>query len=117
MSMNRYRIAAIVGLIGWASLVALSAQDATAAKQAGAGSQQERGKAQYLDKCSGCHQENLRGNNDTPPLTGDMFWGNWETYTANNLLEQIRTTMPDDNPGGLDRETYVDILAYILKFN
>ena len=25
--------------------------------------------------------------------------------------------MPDDDPGGLERQQYVDILAYILKFN
>ena len=120
--MNTFRIAAIVGLFGWTSLVALSAYSAApgaqAAAQTGAGtSQQERGKAAYVDKCSECHQENLKGNNDTPPLSGDMFWGNWETYNANNLLEQMRTTMPEDNPGSLDRQTYVDILAYILKFN
>jgi cytochrome c len=101
--------------IGWcASVVMLSAQ---AAPDGGPTSQQVKGKAAYMDKCSSCHQENLKGTNDSPPLAGDQFWNNWETYNANNLLEQIRTTMPDDNPGGLPRQTYVDILAYILKFN
>ena len=52
-----------------------------------------------------------------PPLTGDTFWSNWETYSANNLVEQIRTTMPEDNPGSLMRQEYVDIVAYILKCN
>ena len=112
------RLRASMGLlaIGWcASVAMLSAQTAT--RDGGASSQQTKGKALYTDRCVKCHQENLMGNNDSPPLTGDQFWNNWETYNANNLLEQIRTTMPDDDPGGLERQQYVDILAYILKFN
>jgi hypothetical protein len=61
--------------------------------------------------------EDLKGTTETPPLTGDMFWMNWETYSANNLVEQVRTTMPEDNPGSLMRQEYVDIVAYILKTN
>jgi hypothetical protein len=29
----------------------------------------------------------------------------------------VRTTMPEDNPGSLMRQEYVDIVAYILKTN
>ena len=109
------RIVALAVFVGWCSaLIAVSAQDAPA--QAG-GDQQTRGKALYVDKCSSCHQETLKGTTETPPLSGDMFWMNWETYTANNLLEQVRTTMPDDNPGSLERQQYVDVVAYILRFN
>jgi hypothetical protein len=25
--------------------------------------------------------------------------------------------MPDDNPGSLERQQYVDVVAYILRFN
>ncbi len=114
--MSKFRLAAIVGIIGWVSLVALSAQDAPKTDQ-GNSDQQSRGKAAYVDKCSSCHQENLKGSNETPPLTGDMFWANWETYSANNLVEQVRTTMPEDDPGKLPRQTYVDIIAYVLMFN
>jgi mono/diheme cytochrome c family protein len=117
--MNRFRIVALAAFVGWCSaLVALSALDAgQAAPGAAGGDQQTRGKALYLDKCSSCHQEDLKGTSESPPLTGDMFWMNWETYTANNLLEQVRTTMPEDNPGSLMRQEYVDIVAYILRFN
>ena len=115
--MSKFRLAAIVGIIGWVSLVALSAQDAAPKADQGGADQQSRGKAAYVDKCSSCHQENLKGTNETPPLTGDMFWANWETYSANNLVEQVRTTMPEDDPGKLPRQTYVDIIAYVLKVN
>ena len=105
--------------VSWAALVVVTAQGAqgAGASTSAGGDQQARGKALYMDKCSKCHQESLRGTAEYPPLAGDTFWTNWETYTANNLLEQMRTTMPDDAPGSLARENYVDIVAYILKMN
>ena len=114
--MNRFRFVALAAFVVWCSaLVALSAQGGAAA--AGGGDQQARGKGLYNDKCASCHMENLKGSTETPPLTGDTFWMNWETYSANNLVEQVRSTMPEDNPGGLKREEYVDIIAYVLKTN
>ena len=114
--MNRYRFLALAAVVGWCSAFsALGAQGGDAA--APAGDQQARGKMLYIDKCASCHQESLKGTTETPPLTGDMFWSNWETYSANNLVEQVRTTMPEDNPGSLTRQQYVDIVAYMLKFN
>ena len=113
--MNRFRFLALAALVGWCSaFVALSAQGGGGGA---AGDQQGRGKMLYVDKCASCHQESLKGSTETPPLTGDMFWSNWDTYSANNLVEQVRTTMPEDNPGSLMRQEYVDIVAYVLKFN
>lgn len=113
--MNRFRLLALAALVTWCSALAvLSAQGGAA--PAG-GDQQARGKALYVDKCASCHQENLKGTTETPPLAGDAFWQNWETYSANNLVEQVRSTMPEDNPGSLMRQEYVDIVAYILKTN
>ena len=115
--MNRFRFLVSAAVVVWCSaLVSLSAQAGGGAAAAD-GDQQARGKAVYNDKCASCHMENLKGSTETPPLTGDMFWMNWETYSANNLVEQIRTTMPEDNPGSLMREQYIDIVAYILKTN
>ena len=114
--MNRFRLLTCAACGVWCSaLVALSAQGGGAG--APGGDQQARGKALYVDKCASCHQENLKGTTETPPLAGDMFWTNWETYSANNLVEQVRSTMPEDNPGSLMRQEYVDIVAYILKTN
>jgi mono/diheme cytochrome c family protein len=116
--MNRFRIVALAALVGWCSaLVVLSAQGGGGAAAPAGADQQTRGKALYLDKCSACHQENLKGTNEAPPLTGDMFWMNWETYSANNLFQQVKATMPEDAPGGLALQEYADILAYVLKFN
>jgi mono/diheme cytochrome c family protein len=113
--MTRFTVLGLSALIIWASAMAIPS--AQGAGGGAAGDQQGRGKALYVDKCSACHMENLTGSSETPPLTGDMFWQNWETYNANNLVEQVRATMPEDNPGGLERQQYVDIIAYVLKFN
>jgi mono/diheme cytochrome c family protein len=115
--MNRFRFLALAAFVVWCSVfVSLSARQGDAAA-APPGDQQARGKALYNDKCASCHMENLKGSTETPALTGDMFWTNWETYTANNLVKQVRTTMPEDNPGSLTRQQYVDIVAYVLKTN
>ena len=37
--------------------------------------------------------------------------------TAFDLFDQIKTTMPDDNPGGLSVQQYTDVVAYIFKIN
>ena len=105
--------------IAWTALVVTTAQGAQgAAPTSGAGGdQQTRGKALFVDKCSKCHQESLKGTGEYPPLVGDSFFLNWDGYNANNLVEQIRTTMPADDAGSLPRENYVDITAYILKMN
>ena len=114
--MKRFRVAALAAFVSWCCALAVPSAQSIANVPAG-GDQQARGKALYLDKCSTCHQENLGGTRETPPLAGDAFWMNWDSYNANNLLEQVRTTMPEDNPGALERQAYVDIVAYILRVN
>jgi mono/diheme cytochrome c family protein len=98
------------------AVVSLWAQDGTGVPAAPA-DQQGRGKLLYVENCASCHQENLKGTSETPPLAGDMFWQNWESYNANNLVVQVENSMPEDNPGGLKHEQYIDIVAYILKTN
>jgi S-disulfanyl-L-cysteine oxidoreductase SoxD len=50
-------------------------------------------------------------------LTGDDFLTRWQGRTAAELFAKTRTTMPPTNPGGLSNETYMDIVAYILRAN
>ena len=119
MSRTTAYLSAMVA-VGWTALVVATAQGAQGAAPvagAGGGDQQTRGKALFVDKCSKCHQESLKGTAEYPPLIGDSFFLNWDGYNANNLVEQIRTTMPADDAGSLPRDNYVDIAAYILKMN
>jgi mono/diheme cytochrome c family protein len=71
--------------------------------------QAARGEATYRANCTSCHA--------TSAHTGDAFVSAWDTRTAFDLFELIRTTMPIDNPGRLSREQYADIVAYMFKLN
>jgi hypothetical protein len=93
------------------------AQDSTAATVAervvtsGVFSQKqaERGEGSYKTVCQACHAKT--------EYTGDKFKTQWVSKTAYDVFNQIRTTMPDDNPGSLERQEYVDLVAYIFSLN
>jgi S-disulfanyl-L-cysteine oxidoreductase SoxD len=91
-----------------------SAQNASASPQqtsrgAYTEAQAARGEATYRANCTSCHA--------TSAHTGDTFILAWNSRTAFDLFDLIRTTMPVDNPGRLSREQYADIVAYLLKLN
>jgi mono/diheme cytochrome c family protein len=71
--------------------------------------QAERGKAAFARTCKECHE--------LEEFTGNDFRGKWDTRSVWELYEQIRTTMPDGNPGTLPREEYADVLAHLLAGN
>ena len=80
-------------------------------------SQAEHGQASYGKVCASCHGDQLEGENETPPLTGDEFMAIWDGHTVGELFDRVRTTMPSDHPGTLSPEDYAAILAYILESN
>jgi mono/diheme cytochrome c family protein len=71
--------------------------------------QAAQGEATYRANCTSCHA--------TSAYTGDAFVRAWDSRTAFDLFDLIRTTMPIDNPGRLSREQYADIVAYLFKLN
>jgi quinoprotein glucose dehydrogenase len=77
--------------------------------------QAKRGEAAYGDSCTSCHGPDLMGIDTAPSLTGPDFNTDWNDLSLNELFERIRTTMPADGPGSLDRQKYTDILAYLLS--
>jgi mono/diheme cytochrome c family protein len=79
--------------------------------------QRKRGEGFYKENCARCHSEALTGGENSPALTGDGFIAKWDGLTVGDLFERIRTSMPTDNPGGLGRQQYSDIVAYILSVN
>jgi cytochrome c len=89
--------------------------------------QAKRGEALYKQQCATCHGDMLEGNGQTeraqslkrilPPLSGDVFMGDWNRRPLSDLFDKIRRTMPRDNPGKITLEQSADILAYMLKFN
>lgn len=111
----------------WAALavvplaVALGA-DAAEARQAGNGTgdklvtagvytapQAERGKVLFREHCADCHP--------VQQFTGAPFLRQWAGRRVFEFFDQIRTTMPNTNPGGLTRQQYADIVAHLLSEN
>ena len=71
--------------------------------------QAERGEGVYRTSCQSCHAKN--------EYTGEEFTLNWVSKTAYDIFDVIRTQMPEDNPGSLERQEYVDVVAYIFSLN
>src|SRR6187455_118393 len=74
------------------------------------------GRAAYEQNCSTCHGANLRQLPEAL-LAGREFAAKWGGRGTNELIAQMRTSMPPTNPGGLPEETYAAIAAYLLQFN
>jgi mono/diheme cytochrome c family protein len=71
--------------------------------------QATRGENAYKVNCVSCHA--------TSDYTGETFQLSWLTRTAFDIFDVIRSQMPEDNPGILARQEYVDIVAYIFSLN
>lgn len=74
--------------------------------------QAERGAEAYSSSCASCHGQDGDGN---PPLAGGAIAQSFSTVWE--LFDYSRTQMPQDNPGSLDDDAYVDITAHILQMN
>jgi len=79
-------------------------------------SQAVRGEAAYQMSCGGCHGETLDGR-AMGALRGQKFLDRWREESLQPLFDHIRTRMPADAAGSLSGNTYLDILAFILKVN
>lgn len=74
--------------------------------------QAERGAEAYSSSCASCHGQDGDGN---PPLAGGAIEQSFSTVWE--LFDYSRTQMPQDVPGSLEDDAYVDITAHILQMN
>ena len=85
------------------------------------GAQAARGRLAYSGACSFCHGRRLNGAPDdpdmrsTPPLARARFVREWDGRSLATLYEYTRLTMPEDNPGSLTDQEFVDAIAYMLS--
>ena len=77
--------------------------------------QADQGATAYAEFCQECHGANMEGIGQFPALTGDTFVSRWAERGAGELYEYMSTMMPLDDPGGLDEETYLNIMSYWLS--
>lgn len=71
--------------------------------------QADRGRTAFDEVCADCHT--------TSEFRGRTFQSNWGRRTVYSFFRTVRSTMPDDNPGGLEEQTYLDVVSYILRIN
>ena len=79
--------------------------------------QATRGAAVYRRECVECHLEDLTGNEEASPLAGSAFLANWDGLSVGALVDETRKSMPKKTPGKLDRQQYIDVIAFVLREN
>jgi mono/diheme cytochrome c family protein len=71
--------------------------------------QAARGDTTFQAVCARCHT--------VSQFQGAKFMAAWEGGTAYQLFDQIRGEMPQDNPGSLSQEQYLNVTAYLFRLN
>ena len=79
--------------------------------------QATRGESAYAKGCARCHGATLSGGDQSPPLVGAAFLGNWNAQSLFDLHSRIKSTMPSDSIGIYDQKFITDVVAFMLKAN
>src|SRR5262245_64407493 len=79
--------------------------------------QARRGKAEFDQTCSRCHNLALIGSERGPAIKGSAFLSHWDKGSVGDLFIKIRDTMPEGGPGTLNEDVKIDILSYVLQQN
>lgn len=78
--------------------------------------QAERGALAYAQHCALCHGTALEGRTG-PALKGPGFADPASDFHVGDIFGFIARMMPAATPGSLPRETYVDLMAFLLQQN
>ena len=76
-----------------------------------------RGGGLYNENCASCHGPDFLGDEMAPSIAGNDFIVYWTEVPVGSLFERIKVSMPEDGPGRLTDEEYVDVVAYLLDAN
>ena len=90
--------------------------------------QADRGEKAYKVSCGYCHKDDLSGgffddgNGRAPALAGprafdSSFEKRWAGVSVGEMVIDIGTAMPQQDPGSLPPETYIDIISFLLSKN
>lgn len=77
----------------------------------------DAGQAAYAQSCAVCHGQQLEGSPFGPTLVGEAFQGKWRGKPADELLTQMRNTMPPRGTGTVRSEAFPHLLAFLVKAN
>lgn len=114
-----FRFAFAGGLAVLAALLPPPSVHAQAAPAAAGytGAQAEAGKTVFERACTKCHQADLAGKDDAPPLAGPYFASSWGGHKVSELVDFVKGNMPFDAPGTLDEPSSLAVVAYVLSRN
>lgn len=104
---NGWLVASAMALVTAAGLSAQDVKSVTAGVYTAA--QADRGLALYKTACASCHAPNR--------FTDDLFYTSFAGKPLWEMFDVISDTMPEDKPGSMKPEEYVDVMAYLLKLN
>ncbi len=76
-----------------------------------------RGAEAYERACAECHGTDLGGGDMAPSLAGVEFLYNWHGFSARDLFERLRVSMPPAQPNSVSRQEKADILAFMFESN
>lgn len=75
------------------------------------------GKAAYNSNCAVCHGSSMTNGTFGTPLAGEYFKNAWAGKTVQAIFDRAQKTMPPAAPGSLPKDSYANIVAYILETN
>ena len=79
--------------------------------------QVDAGEEVFQQVCAFCHESDLTGGDQGPPLSDAYFASSWGGYPVAEFLSFVRDEMPLTGPGSLSDDAYVEVVSYILSFN
>jgi ankyrin repeat protein/mono/diheme cytochrome c family protein len=79
--------------------------------------QAQRGRDVYRRACAVCHLDTLEGDAVSPSLVGPSFLGRFTGQTAHEMVQAVRSSMPQNAPDTLGDRAYVDLIAFLLNAN
>ena len=79
--------------------------------------QAKRGEQAYAKSCAKCHAEDLLGSTNAPALVGQAFFARFDRQSADDVVDVIRRTMPQEAPDTLGMPMYADIVSFLLRSN
>lgn len=75
------------------------------------------GKTAYNSNCAVCHGSTMTNGTFGTPLAGEYFKKAWVGRSVRAFYDRAQKTMPPTVPGSLPKESYANIVAYILELN
>jgi mono/diheme cytochrome c family protein len=107
----------VILAMGW-MITASNAQEVTTAQGVYTEAQAARGLELFLDNCAYCHGPEMDGDGFFIPAIGGLDFRNyWRGRTAEDIFQFVNEFMPFDQPGALEAQIYVDVIAYIMQFS